>query len=231
MKRHLLALSTLLCSAFLFVSCDKNDDDEVGTASLMVINTSANGSNIDVAVNSNVFVSNLAYPNNSGYKVVSAGNANIIVTPTGTTTAILNGTMQLEKNSSYTFYVVDSSHERKAAFTKDDLTAPSSGKAKVRLLHLSPNGSNIDVSINGTSNASFNNRGFNDFSTNAAFHAFTEVDAAGTTLQVKLTGTSTVIATLPAITLTAGKIYTFIIKGFVGGVGSQALGLEVITHN
>jgi hypothetical protein len=230
MKRQLLALGTLVLTSLFFVSCNK-DDNAAGTASLMVVNASPNGSNIDVTVNNEAFVSNLAYPNNSGYKTVVASNANIIVTPTGSTTAILNGTMLLEKNTAYTFYVTDSSHERKASFTKDDKTAPSAGKAKVRLLHLSPNAPNIDVSINGASNANFNNRGFNDFMVNGSYHSFTEVDAAGVTLQVKLAGTSTVIATLPAVTLTAGKIYTFIIKGFVGGAGAQALGLEVITHN
>ena len=230
MKRYFPAFGALLCAAMFLVSCDK-EDDGIGTSSLMVVNASPNGTNIDVSVNSSVFVSNLAYPNNSGYKSVSAGNANIVVTPAGSTTAFLNGTMLMEKNTAYTFYVVDSAHERKASFTRDDMTAPSSGKAKVRLLHLSPNAPNIDVSINGTASSSFNNRGFNDFMSNAALHSFTEVDAAGVTLQVKLAGTSTVIATLPVVSLTAGKIYTFIIKGFVGGTGSQQLGLELITHN
>ena len=230
MKRHFLALSSLLFAALFFVGCDK-DDDAIGTANLMVVNASPNGSNIDVAVNGSVFASNLAYPNNTGYKSVTASNANIVVTPTGSATPILNGTMLLEKNTSYTFYVVDSSHERKASFTKDDRSAPSSGKSKVRLLHLSPNSPNIDVSINGGSDASFNNRGFNDFMVNAAYHNFTEVNAGAVNLQVKLAGTSTVVATLPAVTVTAGKIYTFIIKGFTGGTGTQQLGLEVITHN
>lgn len=230
MKRKFLAFAALVSSVFFFASCEKEDVDP-GTAQLMVVNASPNGSNIDVSVNSSVFVSNLAYPNNTGYKSVTASNANIVVTPAGSTTAFLNGTMLMEKNTAYTFYVVDSSHERKASFTKDDLSAPASGKVKVRLLHLSPNAPNIDVSINGASNASFNNRGFNDFMTSGMYHAFAEVDAAGVTLQVKLTGTSTVLATLPVVTLTAGKIYTFIIKGNVGAVGSEALGLEVIAHN
>lgn len=229
MKRNLFALSTLICAALFFTGCDK--DDEVTTARLMVVNASPNGSNIDVNVNSNVFVSNLAYPNNSGYKTVTTGNANIAVFSSGSTTAFLNGTMLFESNTSYTFYVIDSSHERKAAFTKDDLNAPASGKAKVRLLHLSPNAPNIDVTINGSSNVLFNNRGFNDISQNATFHSFAEVDAAGVTLQVKTAGTSNVIATLPPVPLTAGKIYSFIIKGFVGGTGTQNLGVEVITHN
>src|ERR1700754_1093684 len=105
MKRHFLALGTLLCATLFFVSCSKNDN-AIGTANLMIVNSSPNGSNIDVSVNNSAFVSNLAYPNNSGYKTVEAGNANIIVTPTGSSTAFLNGTMLMEKNTSYTFYVV-----------------------------------------------------------------------------------------------------------------------------
>ncbi|HEX6913738.1 MAG TPA: DUF4397 domain-containing protein [Chitinophagaceae bacterium] len=230
MKRSLLAICTILCASAFIAACNKNDD-ATANASLMIVNASPNGSNIDASANGTVIVSNLAYPNNSGYKTLASGNANIIVTETGTTNQILNGTMVLEANTAYTFYVVDSAHKRKASFTRDDRTPPAAGKAKVRLVHLSPNTPAIDVTINGSSNAAFTNRSFNDIAASGMYHAFTEVDAAGLTLQVKLAGTSTVLATLPPLTLVAGKIYTVVIRGFNGGTGSQALGVELITHN
>lgn len=228
MKKNFLAICSLFSAALFFASCDKNEDD---TSHLMIVNASPNGTSIDAAANGSVFVTNLAYPNNSGYKDVPSGTTNIIVTQAGTNTQILNGTLAMSAESYYTLYVIDSAHERKATYTQDDLSAPSSGKAKVRLVHLSPNAPNVDITINGNSSASFNNRGFNDIASNASFFNFTEVDAAGLNLQVKMAGSSTVLATIPTINLEAGKIYTLIVRGFVGGTATQALGVEVVTHN
>lgn len=228
MKKNFLAICGLFCAALFFASCDKKEDD---TSNLMIVNASPNGGSVDASANGSVIVTNLAYPSNSGYKAVASGTTNIIVTQSGTTNQILNGTLAMSADSYYTLYVIDSAHERKATYTQDDLSAPSSGKAKVRLLHLSPNSPNVDVTINGNSSAAFNSRGYNDIASNASFFNFTEVDAAGLNLQVKLTGTSTVLATIPTINLQAGKIYTLIIRGFSGGTGTQALGVEVITHN
>ena len=208
MKKNFLALCTLLCSAVFFVSCDKNDDE--AKASLLVVNASPNGSNIDASANGSVIASNIAYPSNSGYKTVTTGNVNVVVKATGTNNEIINGTLVTEANAHYTMYVVDSAHKRRAAFTRDDLSAPAAGKAKIRLLHLSPNASSVDVMINGAAATNFGNRSFNDFSTNANLASFTEVNAAGLNLQINVAGTSAAVATIPVITLQAGKIYTFI---------------------
>jgi hypothetical protein len=228
MKKNLFALCALGATMF-FTSCEKNDDD--ATASLLVVNASPNGTNIDASANGSVIASNIAYPSNSGYKSVTAGNVNVVVKQTGTNTEIINGTLATEAKANYTLYVVDSAHKRRAAFTRDDLSAPAAGKAKIRLLHLSPNAASVDVLVNGATATNFSNRNFNDFATNANYAAFTEVNAAGLAFQINLAGSSTAVATIPAFTVQAGKIYTFIIKGFAGVVGTQGLGVEVITHN
>jgi hypothetical protein len=50
-------------------------------------------------------------------------------------------------------------------------------------------------------------------------------------LQVRVAGTPTVALNLPGITLEAGMIYTVFAKGFLNGVGQQALGAEIIVNN
>jgi hypothetical protein len=232
MKRNFPALCAILCTLFL-VSCSK-DEAEI-SANLMIVNASPNGSNIDAAVNGNVIVSNMPYPNNSGYKEVNSGSNNVTVTATGSGTSFINGTLIMEAGSYYSLYVTDSANKRKETITRDDLTPPAAGKAKIRVLHLSPNAPAIDISITGAGSAAvnFTGRSFNDVRSNATLAAFQEVEAGGAGLNVQATvvSSSTVIASVPLPALTPGKIYSFIIKGFVGGIGAQALGVEVITHN
>jgi hypothetical protein len=229
--KKLLALSTILCTTLFFVSCKK--DDVTANANLMIVNASPNGSNVDASVNGSVVASNLAYPNHTDYKTVASGTNNITITQSGSSTQVINGSTNFDAGSYYSFYVVDSSNKRKPLILKDDLSAPSAGKAKIRILHLSPNTPAIDISITGSGSAAINstNRSFNDVQTNTAFAAFQEVDAAGLTLTVKAAGSSTTLVSVPIPALTAGKIYTIIIKGFTTGTATQALGVEVIQHN
>ncbi len=231
MKRKLLYFCTAICSVVLFASCSK--DETEASASIMFVNVSPNGANIDASVGGSVVASNIAYPNNSGYKTVATGTQNIKVTQSTGGAEVLNGSFSFESGAYYSFYVVDSSHERKATIVRDDLSAPSAGKAKIRILHLAPDAPAVNISITGSGSAAItsNNRTFNDVATNAAFGSFTEVDAAGLTIQANSVATTTNIFTLPVATLTAGKIYTIIIKGFPTGTGTQQLGLQVIQHN
>lgn len=106
----------------------------------------------------------------------------------------------------------------------DDLTAPASGKAHVRFVHLSPNAPAVDVAVTGGA-VVFGNKSFKDYT------AFTPLDAGTYNLEVRVAGTSTVALPLPGITLQAGKIYTVFAKGFLGGTGSQALGAQIIANN
>jgi hypothetical protein len=230
MKRNLLAICALLSVLFI-TSCSK--DEVEANANLMIVNASPNGSNVDAAVNGSVIVSNLAYPNHSEYKAVASGSNNVTVSSTGSSTAFINGTLTMEAGSYYSLYVTDSANKRKEAITKDDLSAPAAGKAKVRILHLSPNTGSLDIAITGSGTTTINmaGRSFNDIRTNTSLAAFQEVDAAGLSLQLKVAGSATTVATIPVPALTAGKIYTFIIKGFTGATGTTALGIEVIQHN
>jgi hypothetical protein len=228
MKKTLLAFIAIVGSLLLTASCKK---DSAAEAHLMIVNASPNAPAIDGAVNGSVIATGIAYPNNSGYKTTSTGNFNIRITQTGTSTVFIDGTLTAEAGAYYSLYMVDSLHKRKATVIRDDLSAPSSGKSKIRLLHFSPDAPAVDVFVNGAASTNFSNRGFNDVQSNATFAGFTEVNAGNIDLQIRLAGTSTVLATIPTITLTAGKIYTVIIKGFAAGTTTQALGAAVISHN
>jgi hypothetical protein len=231
MKKKLLYFCTAICSVVLLASCSK--DETEANASIMFVNASPNGASLDAAVGGSVVASGIAYPNNSGYKTVATGTQNIRVTQSTGGAEVLNGSFNIESGAYYSFYVIDSSHERKAAVIRDDLSAPSAGKAKIRVLHFAPDAPAVNISItgSGTSAINMNNRSFNDVSTTASHASFIEVDAAGLTVQANSVATTTNVFTLPVPALTAGKIYTIIIRGFPTGTGSQGLGLQVIQHN
>jgi len=195
-------------------------------ANVLVTHASPNAPGVDLLVDgSKQNSAALTFPNNTGYLKVESGSRNIKVNVTGTSTTVINADLTLEKDKNYSVFAVDSVSKISALVLSDDLTAPASGKAHVRFVHLSPNAPAVDVCVASSGTVVFGNKAFKDYT------AFTPLDAGTYNLDVRVAGTSTVALTLPAITLQAGKIYTVFAKGFLGGTGAEALGAEIIVNN
>lgn len=120
----------------------------------------------------------------------------------------------------------------------DNLATPAAGNSHIRFFHLSPNAPAVWVSVlNGTTvTASFPNRTYRTIATTGAtgvnFATFVPVPAATYIVEVR-TGSATgpVALRVPALALTAGKIYTIYARGLVNGTGTRALAAGVATHN
>jgi len=224
MKNKIILLATLLVSAIMILpSCKK---EEVKTyANVLVTHASPNAPGVDLLVDSKVVNSAaLNFPNNTGYLAVESGTRNIKVNASGTTTTVINADLTFEKDKNYSIFAVDSLSKISAIVLTDDLTAPASGKAHVRFVHLSPNAPAVDIAVASSGAVVFSNKSFKEYT------AFTPLDAGSYNLDVRVAGTTTVALTLPTITLEAGKIYTVYAKGFLGGTGAEALGAEIIVN-
>lgn len=232
--RNTLALVAVFAAAFS--SCSK--DNEPGapapqTAKVMVVHASPNAPAVDVRINNSPTpnIANLAFPNNTAYADVPAGNINIKVSPTGTTTNVIDANVTTTANMNYSVIALDSVSKIKASVVVDNLAAPAAGNAHVRFFHLSPNAPAVSVTNVGGTTTYFGNRSFNDQNTNATFANFTPVPAGTLNLEVRTVSPNAVVLGPIPVTLQAGKIYTIFARGFVNGTGNQALGAQVITHN
>ena len=227
MKKSFLALTsaTLFISLVMLSSCKKDEEVTKSYAKVLVTHASPNAPGVDLLVdNSKQNTAALNFPSNTGYLQVEAGTRNIKVNVSGTSTTVINADLALSKDQNYSVFAIDSVSKISALVLTDDLTAPASGKAHVRFVHLSPNAPAVDVAVTGGA-VVFGNKAFKDYT------AFTPLDVGTYNLEVRVAGTSTVALPLPGITLQAGKIYTVFAKGFLGGTGSEALGAEIIANN
>lgn len=225
MKTLLSTFATLalLAAVFTFSSCEKDDDKTY--ANVLVAHASPNAPGVDLLIDDTKQNSAaLNFPGNTGYLRVESGERNIKVNVSGTSTTVIDADLTLDVDKNYSVFAVDSVSKITAIALVDDLTAPASGKAHVRFVHLSPNAPAVDVAVASSGAVVFPNTAFKGFT------AFTPLDAGTYNLDVRVAGTSTVALVLPAITLQAGKIYTVFAKGFLGGTGAQALGAEIIVN-
>lgn len=224
-----ILLSIVLTIAMVFTGCKDDETTSPGTtapapAQVMAVHASPDAPGVDLLVDNVIVGTNLVYPNNTSYLNVASGTRNVKVRVTGTTTTVIDANLAVSANTNYSVFAIDSVAKISALVLVDTLTAPATGKAHLRFLHLSPNAPAVDIALQGGSvlipNTSFK-----------GYTSFTPLDAATYDLEVRVAGTSNVVLSLPGIVLQAGKIYTVFAKGFVGGTGAQALGAQIIVNN
>lgn len=219
-------LAIALASSFALASCsdDNNPVAPVSQSSVMVVHASPDAPAVDLLVDNAVKGTGLAFPANTPYLGVASGTRNVKVNVGGTTTTVIEANLPLSAGAHYTVFATDSVSRLAPLVLTDDLTAPATGKAHVRFVHLSPNAPAVDVAVTSGPTL-FPNQAFRSAS------SFTPVTAGTYDLEVRVAGTSTVALPLPGVALQAGKIYTVFAKGFLGGSGAQALGAQIIVNN
>jgi hypothetical protein len=214
--RFFLAVFTAFALLFSLSSCLKdNDDDEVGVSFITFTNSLPQFPSLDFYIaggkatpqpllfteNSGLYESNPPYGglySNTYYIQVAADGKQILGLP---------GT--LEPYANYSFFVATSSATSDTIVPvvfKDDMTAPSGGKAKVRFINLIRNTSAYDLSAQGGSSVMFNNKAYKTQGN------FMEVTPGDYVYELKDAGTATVRAT-KALKVDANKIYTLWASG------------------
>jgi hypothetical protein len=226
MKKALLSLS-VIAVVFSFSACNKKDTTPPNTASVMFVNGCAGASNVDVSVNGTKLnsASNLAFLKNSGYQSITAGSNTLAYTLTATGTPLVNTTQTLTASVHYSFFTggLVTGTSTTFVFTTDDVTAPSSGKAKVRFINLSSDNLNTSCYIGSVKIDS--NVGYK---TCTPFFEIMPTTAKVSIIdQAVLSNSGEILGQ----SIVAGKIYTFMLTGTSGGNGSSALTLTAINNN
>ncbi len=230
MRPGRLALNAfaLLTVSSLISSCSKNDNSTApgptpSYAEVMVVHASPDGPAVDLYIDDQLVVNRLAYPGNTGYLQVLPGVKNVAAKIAGTSTTLLAGPVPIQANTYYSVFAADSIADVLPILVYDTLTAPPSGMANIRFIHLCPNGPAVDVAVSSGATL-FSAQSFTQHT------SFVPVQAGTYDFDVRESATGSILFTWSQVSLQAGKIYTMFLRGFNGATGSQALGMELITN-
>ncbi len=148
MLRMLKILPLLLALGTLGVFTTSCGTDH---AKMRVVHASPDSPNVDVAADGKTVVTDLAFGSfspASDYLTVTAGSRRVEVRTTGTTTDLINSTVNFGSQKAYTVIAAGFAANIAAVVLTDDNSAPQSGNFKLRVVHTSPSGpSNLDVYI------------------------------------------------------------------------------------
>lgn len=187
-----------------------------GTAKVRVIHASPDAPAVDVFVNGNRTLSNVPFFTASDYLDLAPGSYRLQIAPAGqpASAAVIDATATFQAGKAYSVAATGPVAAIKPTVIEDNLSAPASGNAKVRVYHFSPDAPAVDVKVaNGATLIS--NLAFPDAS------AYLDVPAGAYNLQVTPAGGSAVVIDLANTTLEAGKIYSVFATNVVAQITPQ----------
>ena len=218
--RWIAAVIGSLAIAFGIAACGGDSSSPVFNASLRVMHASPDAPNVDVLVDNKVVLSNVPYPVASSYLTVTAATHEIKVNAAGTSTTVIDVSPTLTVGTAYTVLAVGFLSGIQGLIAIDDRTAPSTGNAKLRVIHAAPDAGNVDVLVNDKvvlSNVPF--KAISDYLT---------VPAGTYDIKVNATGTSTTAIEASA-SVASGGIYTAVAIGSVATAATHPLALQILT--
>lgn len=220
MKSKASVLLLLLISIMQF-SCSKSDSAKTY---IRIINGSPDAGALNLSFNGTLSIGNVSGNTASNYITTNAGNMAFAVYQASGSTPFVNNSLNALADTYYSVIIADSLSRVKTSVVVDSRTPPPAGKAYVKFIHLVPNGPAYDF-ITGTTTLS-GARTFND-QISSASSAYVAVSAADLEIDVKISGTNTLVSSIPSVVFAEGKFYTILITGVVGGSGSNAIGMKV----
>ena len=189
-------------------------------AQVRVAHFSPDAPAVDVYVNDDKVLSGVEYKTVSKYLELPAGSYDLAVRPAGaaaSSDAVIEATAEVKAGNAYTVAAVGALADIEGKILSDDLSAPASGKAKVRVIHAAPEVPAVDVAVEGGPTL-FEGAEF------PSATDYAEVDAGTYPVQVKAASGGDVLleASLP---VKAGTIYSV---AAVGGAGKDAELLSIV---
>jgi hypothetical protein len=204
----LAVVLAVLVSAFAFVFVG-SAGAQATQARVRVAHMSPDAPAVDVYVDGAKALTNVPFKTISDYLPLPAGEHRFEVRPTGaaaTDKAVIDAKATVEGGKAYTVAAINEVAKIQPLVLTDDLTAPAAGKAKVRVVHASPDAPAVDVAVKGGP-VLISNLVFGKASD------VLSVDAKSYDLEVRAAGTTTVALPLNGVNLEAGKIYTVFASG------------------
>jgi hypothetical protein len=213
-----MAVLAIAVAPLALAACSDEEDSPTaaaGTANVRVAHLSPDAPAVDVFVNGQRAVAGAAFKDVTGYLPVPAGQVNIRVTPANDTTpVVIDATIRLNDGGNYTVAATGLLASIQPIVLEDD--RGTTGQAKVRFVHASPDAPAVDIAVTGGP-VLFANVPFRQAS------AYPQVPAGTYDLEARPAGSSAVALSVPGVALRGNTNYTIFAVGLLSNRSLAAL--------
>jgi hypothetical protein len=213
---------------FIMASCHKETSNSFSNESsnLTLVHASPGTTAYDVKMNGRrLNLNSFTYGNYYNYGLVPSGPAVFSITRAGTNIVAAKDSFSLISYAAYSFYITDFPSNVSLLITKDDLSAPAAGKAKLRFINLNPDSGPLNLNYIGNTTPLFANI---PFKSNTAFIQLNPATGIDFTI-ADSTGTN-ILATSAKYRIDQGRIYTIIAKGAKSATDTPTTAIGVINN-
>ena len=202
-------MKSIVAALFLIAVCN-------AAITVSVAHASPDAPPVDVYVNGSILYSNLAFSQFGAVASVPAGIYEATVYPTGKTSPTLLDVLipATVDGTAYLIAAVNPVNYLNLKVFTEQPSAPAPGSVYVNFLHASPDAPPVDIAVVGLGVVF-------EFQTYLNQSPAVSVPQGTYTFQVLISGTSTVVLTVPNVPLT-GKSYTVVAEGLVQAGSLQA---------
>ena len=187
-----------------------------GTAMVRVGHLSPNAPNVDVYVDGDAVLEDVAFGAVSPYLEVPAGEREVEITAAGDASAsVFSGPVPVEAETAYTVAAIgEIGEEADQSFEplvlEDDNSAPGSEMARVRVVHASPDAPAVDVTVESSGDALYDGVAYGE-------SGYVEVPAGEYTLQIRgdTEGNDGDVVASFDVSLGSGGVYTAFAAGYL----------------
>ncbi|WP_421379017.1 DUF4397 domain-containing protein [Bacillus salacetis] len=177
-------------------------------AQVRVLHAVPDAPNVDVYVNGNKVLSDVAFKEISGFMPLPAGRYHIDIYPAGTSVStVISKKVTVEAGKIYTLAAVGKGSKLQLLPYVTDPFVPS-GETKVRFIHLSPNAPAVDIAVK-KGDVIFPNVSFKQATDYLGLTPMT------VNLEVRAAGTKDAVLTVPNVTLKPNQAYTIFAVGLL----------------
>jgi len=178
-------------------------------AQLKAVHAAPGTAAINVFVDGTVAFANIPYQGASSYEILNAGTHNVTVETVTAPGAVIASAQPSFSPATDTSVVVTGSPGAQTAIVLSDNNLPgTTGSARVRFVNVATNVGAVDVLVNFAKRVS--NLGAN------AASSYVELPEDTYAINFDLAGTTTVLLSIPAVSVTAARTYTLYLVGASG---------------
>ncbi len=166
--------------------------------------------NVDVYVNANRVLRDVAFKDVSDYLTLPSGKYHIDIYPAGTSvTTIISKKVRIDPGKAYTLAAVGSGNKLQLLPYIDEPSTPN-GESKVKFIHLSPDAPAVDIAVKG-GDVIFSNISFKEASDYLVLTPMT------VNLEARVAGSKNTVLSIPDVKLKANQAYTIVAVGLANG--------------
>jgi hypothetical protein len=223
----MMSVSTLFLSLILFSGCvnDLEQPAQAPSAFVSIYHGSPDGPDLDIYAESKKINNQpLLFGQSFPYSGFFAGERRLRFNPFNAQNTLLEKNVTLLQDKIYTVFLVNKAAELDAIQVEDIWEEPDGLKTQMRLVHLSPDSGDLEVSI-------AEQTPFGPSTPYLSISDFLELEKGKVKVVVKSKSTGEVLVTVNEIELLGNRVYTLVVRGFANPTnGNNPISVQLLTN-